>query len=75
MDHAITRAAPPDARGFDEAEDATGQARGLPEPDQMGLRCLEVALATGKGESQNPCVEVEATLAVACDSGDVVYAV
>ena len=75
MDHAIARAATADARGFDEVEDAAGQARGLPKPDQMGLRCLEVALATGEGESQNPGIEVEATLAVARDSGDVVYAV
>ena len=33
----------PIAGGFDEVEDAAGQARGLPEPDQMGPRCLEVA--------------------------------
>ena len=75
VDHAVARSPTADPGSLDEVQDAAGPARPLSEPDQVGAGGLEIALTADEGQPQDPGVEVEAALAVARDSGDVVYAV
>jgi hypothetical protein len=75
VDHPIPGASSPYSGGFDERENPIRSMGLVAEPDQVGLRSLEVLLAAEESEPEDPGVEVQTALSIGSDSRDVIYAV
>jgi hypothetical protein len=73
--HSVARAASADPGRLDEGQDPLGPVRLVAEPNQVGIRSLEVQVTPEEGEAQDSGVEIQAALAVGRDSRDVVYTV
>jgi hypothetical protein len=60
---------------LDERENPIRPVGLVAEPDQVGVRSLEVLLPAEEGEPEDPGVEVQAALSIGGDSRDVIYAI
>jgi hypothetical protein len=65
----------PYARSLNEAEHAIGAAVHPAQAKQVRVRGLEVPLPAEEGETEDSCIEIEATLPVRGDASHVMYAV